>query len=195
MPDERAAADQFVAFWDALVLEQSNANFDVDEDLAEALRHFHEIGSALPTTARERVWEELQPALENFSPKGHPSRVAGRHPWTDRLATPHPRSDETTLVGRPWRHWVLVQFATVALLLVTLGLGFFTLGPGRLNSDRFTGLPVSIPAPLAPAPIVVTPTAEPDLETLFTTIVAADQVPSGDNLRVVVTASLAPSRE
>jgi hypothetical protein len=135
MPDERAAADQFVAFWDALVLGQSTTTFEVDEDLAASLRQFHEIGSALPTTARERVWEELQPALENFSPKGHRSRIARRHPWTDRLVIPHPRSDEMTLVGRPWRHWVLVQFATVALLLVTLGLGFFTLGPGRPNSE------------------------------------------------------------
>jgi len=186
MSEERAAADEFVAFWDALVLDQPTDDFAVDEDLAAALRRFQDIGSALPTTARERVWAELQPALVNIPPKGHPPTVARRQRWTDRLVAPHTSSEETPRTGRQWRHWVLVQFATAALLLVTLGLGFFTLGPGRPNSDRFTGLPVSILAPLAPAPSVVTPTAEPDLETLFATIVAADRVPSGGNLRVVL---------
>jgi hypothetical protein len=196
MSEERAAADEFVAFWDALVLDQPTDDFAVDEDLAAALRRFQDIGSAQPTAARERVWAELQPALVNFSPKGHPPTVARRQRWTDRLVAPDSGSEETPRTGRQWRHWVLVQFATAALLLVTLGLGVFALGPGRPNSDRFTGLPVSIPAPEAPAPIVATPKAEPNLETLFATTFAADRVPSGGDLRVVLRRlSLPPGSE
>lgn len=186
MPDERAAADQFVAYWDALVLDQSTADFDVDEDLAIALRHFQEIGSAQPTTARDRVWESLQPALAEYSRQGHPATDTRRRRWSGHLVTPPASSEAKPRDGRQWRHWVLVQFATAALLLVTLGLGVVTLGPIHFTGDRFTGLPISIPASEAPAPSIWTPLEEPGFETLFATIIAADQTPMGSNLRVVV---------
>lgn len=81
MPDERAMADQVVAFWDALVLNQPTDDFDVEEGLAASPRRFQDIGSVSPTTARERVWETLRPDLVKSARLGDPSAFTSRRRW------------------------------------------------------------------------------------------------------------------
>ena len=166
MPDERAAAEQVVAFWDALVLDRPTDGIDVEEDLAAALRRFQEMGAVSPGTARERVWEGLRPGLGVQTWRGGPPipRPVRRlsHPGSaDGAGTPRPRRD------RPY--WVLSQLATAALLILTLGLGYLTLGPGASHRSE----PTAVPANAA----VATPDPGPILETVFATTLPADRMP------------------
>jgi hypothetical protein len=193
MPDERTAADQVAAFWDALVLGVPTDEFAVDDELAAALRRFQEIGAATPTTARERVWERLQSSLATPLQAGKARPRLGQRRRIDGPIVGSTAADQPRR-GRPSSNWVLAQFATAFLLLVTLALGLSTLGVGRLGSDRPTGPPVRIEGPDAEAlvPGIATPSAGPAVATLFATTLSTDDLPSGQ-LRVVLwRLSLAP---
>ncbi|MBA2598488.1 MAG: zf-HC2 domain-containing protein [Chloroflexia bacterium] len=72
--------------------------------------------------------------------------------------------------------WAVAQFATVLLMLVTVGLGYFTVGPGRPSADRAVYFP-AIQAPAISTPGVLSET------TLLQVALPADLVPHGDELR------------
>jgi hypothetical protein len=84
---------------------------------------------------------------------------------------------------------VVAQFATAALIVLTLGLGFVIFGSGRLSLERSLILPVPTEAPS----VAGTPTTEAQITTLFSTTLKADQIPRESNLHFVLwRLSLAP---
>ena len=167
MPDKRTAADQVVAFWDALVLDRPTEDFDVDEDLAASLEHLQELGSGAPAPARERVWQRLQPPLASADQHGTPSASVIPRDRMSPLPSPSP-SEPAPQPGRTQALRMLAQLATAAMLLLTLGLGYRTLGPGRPGDDQAGDLPAAIEAPVA----------EPAVETLFAMTLPAEEVPA-----------------
>jgi hypothetical protein len=152
MLDERAAAEQVGAFWDALVLGQDTADLDVDADLSAAIRHVHDLGATPPTSARERVWRAVQTAANASQPESEapvqPSFLLGVSRSAVSAATTRPPSFAWGTRTR----WALVQMLTALLVLATLGVSFFVLGSGRSPFAQVSGVPALILAPATPVP-------------------------------------------
>ena len=159
MPDTRAAEDRVGAYWDALVLGHETAGIDLDPALADAIEQFHAMGTAPPSTARERVWQRLEPLVAGETPvTGRlalsrpalkpigPATTANGH-----VAAPDARRREAPLM-RPVGRRARSHLATAALLVLTLAVGYAAI---RLQApevrDEATRLPALIRA-LASAP-------------------------------------------
>ncbi len=152
MPNERAAADQVGALWDALVLGHDPADFDVDPDLVAAIRHVHDLSATPPTSARERVWRTVRTATAARQPESEapvpPSFLLSvSQPSGSTAATRPP----VIACGTRTR-WVLVQMLTALLVLATLGVSFVIFGPGRSPRTPLSGVPALILAPATPEP-------------------------------------------
>src|SRR5215212_877934 len=152
MPDERAAAEQVGAFWDALVLGQDTADLDVDADLSAAIRHVHDLSATPPTSARERVWRAVQTAADASQPESEapvqPSFLLGVSRSGVSTATTRPASFAWGTRTR----WALVQMLTALLVLATVGVSFFFLGSGRNPLAQLSDVPALILAPATPVP-------------------------------------------
>lgn len=68
-------------------------------------------------------------------------------PGINGWATPPAQRGAPPVFPAARRHWAPAHFATALLVLVTLGLGYLTIGPRRPNAER----PVGLPAVIAPA--------------------------------------------
>ena len=154
MPDTRAAEDRVGAYWDALVLGHETAGIDLDPALADAIEQFHAMGTAPPSTARERVWQRLEPLVAGETPvTGRlalsrpalkpigPATTANGH-----VAAPDARRREAPLM-RPVGRRARSHLATAALLVLTLAVGYAAI---RLQApevrDEATRLPALIRA-------------------------------------------------
>jgi hypothetical protein len=152
MPDERAAAEQVGAFWDALVLGQDTADLNVDADLSSAIRHVHDLSATPPTSARERVWHAVQTAADA-------SQSESEAPVQPSFLLGVSRSAVSTAATRPslfaWgtrTRWAMVQMLTALLVLAALGVSLFFLGSGRTPLAHLSGVPVLFLAPATPGP-------------------------------------------
>jgi DNA-binding beta-propeller fold protein YncE len=143
MPEQRTTADGVNAFWDALVLGQEATGADLEPDVAAAIRRFQSLGSTLPVTARERVWQQVQAAAITRQEGDEAIRssvvLGGADPiiaTTRAHPTVRPRWEQP--------RWMLAQLATAALLVLTLVASFLLLGPPRINQG--SEAPALIPA-------------------------------------------------
>jgi hypothetical protein len=152
MPDERAAAEQVGAFWDALVLGHDTADLDVDADLSAAIRHVHDLSATPPTSARERVWRAVQTTADASQPEsGAP--VQPSFPFS--ISRPAVSTATTRSPSFAWgtrTRWALVQMFTALLVLATVGVSFFLLGSGRTPLAQRSDVPSLILAPATPVP-------------------------------------------
>jgi hypothetical protein len=152
MPDERVAAEQVGAFWDALVLGHDTADLDIDADLSAAIRHVHDLSTTPPTSARERVWRAVQTTADASQPE---SEVPVQPSF---LLSVSRSAVSTTTTRTPWfawgtrTRWALVQMLSVLLVLATLGVSFFLFGSGRTPPAQLSGVPALILAPATPVP-------------------------------------------
>jgi len=193
MPDPRAAShqDRLNRFWNELIQPSGapDASGDgLDPAAAETVRRLHALGAAPPpASSRERVRRAVRAHVRSRPqppqgretpmtrtavfdlarpPTGANGRTAAPFPGRPRVAVP-PAAEP--------RRWGFAPLAA-ALLVLTLGLGFFTLGPGRQRADGPVGIP-AIVAPATPAPAAA---AEVDLLTME---IPEDLLPTGDQLQ------------
>lgn len=180
--DPNDVADALSASWDARVAGEATDDAGVAEGLVDVVGRLHasDTTPALLPGQRRQIWEAIMAtATTSADPPRHASRVrpsANGH--LPGLALPpsagHPRWSHAN--ARP--RWVLAQLATAALLLVTLGLGYLTFGPGR-HATRVPALPALV------APEIDTP-GETTLETVFATTLPAAQITSAGDLNTFV---------
>ena len=150
---EHEQGDRLNDYLDARARGDDSTVRHLDPSDVAAARRFFAHDDAPPPSAdlATQIWEDLM----------NQAALTGRIPLTRLPVTPPARNGRTQ--PRPWRASMpsrsvsrlprrlgLVHLATAALLLLTIGFGFFVFGPGR--PDR----PAKIPAAVGPA----TPTAE-----------------------------------
>lgn len=126
---------------------------NLDPETIDAVRRFFASDDAPPPPPdlTRQLWEDL---MNQTTATAFPNSI----PLTPRIGAPPSRNGHRPLaplrlgttagateasLRRPW----LARFATVALLLLTLALGYAAFGPIRLGPDQ----PTSVPAVLAPA--------------------------------------------
>lgn len=169
-------------YWDALVQGRSADPAGLDPALAAAVRHLHAHDDALAadrrfadhlledlmhvTTQRNRSAVDLAPGLSQV-----PANRAAVRPMP-RTGTPEPRQ-------------ALAQFATAALLLLTVAASLVAFGAGRFARQR--DAPVFLPAIGGTS---ATPSAIAG-ETLFDAVV--DGLPSGAGTAQLLRWTLRPS--
>jgi hypothetical protein len=146
--------DQLNDHLDALTA--GEAPRDIDPANAEAVRRFfaRDDTPSPPRDLTSQIWEDLmnQSASAGTIPL-HPP-VAARPPLNGRVRyRPWRQGPQRLTASRHQRRWGLAQVATVLLLVVMLGVGYFAFGPLRPDPDR----PRSIPAAVAPAATPGTP--------------------------------------
>jgi hypothetical protein len=176
--DPNELAEALSASWDARVAGEATDDAGAAEGLVDVVGRLHasDTTPALLPGQRRQIWEAIMAtAVISADPPRHASRV---HPSANGhapglvfppSAAPLRWSPAT---ARPW--WILAQLATAALLLVTLGLGYLTFGPGR-QGERVPALPALV------APATSTP-GESLLETVFATTLPAAQITSAGDL-------------
>jgi hypothetical protein len=176
--DPNDVADALSAAWDARVCGNAPDDADTAEGFVDVLGRLHasDTTPALLPGQRRQIWEAIMAtAATSADPPRHASRVPpsanGHAPGLALLPSAAPlRWPPAT--ARPG--WILAQLATAALLLVTLGLGYLTFGPGR-QGERVPALPALV------APATATP-SETTLETVFATTLPAAQITSAGDL-------------
>ena len=178
------AADALSAYWDSLVGgPQGNAAAPAGFAATIARLRTSDTTPALLPAQRGRVWEEIiashaPSAGHQVLPLGEAAHVNGRAPGLAPLQPAwNPRSTRPNFQPR----WLLAQLATAALLLVTLGLGYFAFGPHR-PSERTIANPVAV-VPAAPT------AGETTLEPVFATTLPAGTIPATADLYTYVLAN------
>lgn len=175
--DERRRADALDWYWDAVLRGETPARPPhVANEVAVVIAHLGE--------------RHVSPRHMRAQERGRARIFARTRNREDAMDTrsfllpavavntlPAPSWSEVQPVSRP-RLWWSAQLATALLLLLTLGLGYLTLRPGR-----------SIPEGLAGVPAIVamsTPATEPALTTVFASTLPAGEFLAAANLDFVV---------
>jgi hypothetical protein len=178
-------------FWNGLVRPPGDpaagGDHGLDPATAETVRRLHELGAAPPpASSRERVRRAVRADVRSHarSSKEPPvDRTASRSADVVGAARPPAGANGRIALPTPGRSPGTAPPATVpprwgggllaaALLLATLGLGFFALDPGRQRAEGPVGLPALV-APATPAPEAA------GAETLAVLDLPAATVPSG----------------
>jgi hypothetical protein len=165
MPDDRRQEFDLNAFWNGLVRGEPDAAGDLDPDLAETVRRLRALAQTPPpSSARARVRRGLTDQI-GLHPNGKETTAMFRTATLTLPGSgfgPNGRTHPHAVPTRPTRHGVRrfsVPFATVLLLLVTLGLGYLAFWPRDPGADR----PTENPAVIVPAstPATAAATASP----------------------------------
>jgi DNA-binding beta-propeller fold protein YncE len=143
----RLTYDQLARYWDALDQDASREPVSLDPELAATIRRFHEIAARNPGRGPDPLF--VNRLLEQLASSAALNQAAPRSLPTEHVASPNGRtlgSASGSVLDLPSRRrgLTLAQFATAALVLLTLVASFFVFGPSRLHQqgDR----PVFIPA-------------------------------------------------
>lgn len=150
MPDERAVMDQVSRYWNAYVLGHE-AGIDVDPGLASAIQRIHELGAIPPSSTRDRVWEAVIAGHDTGSQREDGPMLRMLAPSQRPFLLPGADANGKGIGGQR-RRWPLAQFATAALLAITLIGSFFAFGPGRAGRPRETSvfIPAIVATPATP---------------------------------------------
>lgn len=210
--DERELADTLDSVLDGLATDVDGVVDTLDPALLRIARRYQSLGhTPAPTGARERVRRAVLSGREP-SPRDQevPMNATDVFDAGRPLAGPNGR---LTGSAAPWprlrisaerRRTAPTFLATAALLLLTLGLGYLTLGPGRPHppADRSVGIPASVATPphrsvWIPRAVATPPASsgqrEATLETVFATTLPAGTVPTAGHLSFILWhATLAP---
>jgi hypothetical protein len=169
--EERRRADALDRYWDAVLRGDASARPSAVDDVAAAvISHLGDRqASSAFTAARERTRQRVIAQAKHLGETMNASQaltapVARSAP---EVMTRRREDNQASRAPAPLPYWAAAQFVTVLLLVLTLGLGYLALSPGR--SDR--GQPVMIPA------LVVSPTPAPDAAPTET--LAAFAIPAG----------------
>ena len=150
-------------FWDQIVQNPSHPAGELDPADAATMRHLHAFDDRPGPNRdfRKRLRADLMHA------HAIPVSSDPRSPFPLNQHTGHPQRASAVSPPRVGRRggWALIQLATAALLLLTLGLGYLALRPSTPPDLRLAALPVL--------------TAE---ETLLDLPIPADMIPRGDPL-------------
>jgi hypothetical protein len=152
--EQREVADAVSAYWDTRVGKDAARDSEVAGDLADTVNWLHasDAAPALPPGQRARIWQEMMMAsamemTRRTHAPGGASGVAGNAVAAPRQSVGRSRWSPGNI--RPGE--VFAQFATAALLLLIIGLGYFVAGPGR-PAERSAGIPALVsPSTSTPA--------------------------------------------
>jgi hypothetical protein len=182
--DPHELAEALSAAWDARVAGEATDDAGAAEGLVDVVGRLHarDTTPALLPGQRRQIWEAIMAtAVLSADPPRHASRVHPRaNGHAPGLVLPPSAAPRRWSPAPARPGWILAQLATAALLLVTLGLGYLTFGPGR-QGERVPALPALV------APATSTP-SETTLETVFATTLPAAQITSaGDRNTFLLT--------
>jgi hypothetical protein len=156
--------DQLNDVLDALAVGKTPSTRDIDPNMTEVVRRFfaRDDTPAPPSDLAHQIWEELmnQSAIAgaiSLSPLVVKPPALNGHsqprPWRQRSSTASVQHRRMQ-----WGRWGLGQLAAAALILITLGLGYYAFDPFGNGPDQ----PSSIPAAGVPAgtpAVAASPTA------------------------------------
>ena len=167
-------------FWNALAAGLPADTTGIDPEKAETLRRFHtaeDVPGADPAfLARlltDLIGDQQMPtamprdSVQVTNPNGH----VGTFPWRSIVPS------LPDVAGR--RRWGFGQFSTAVLVLLVLGLVYYTLGPGRGNNDGPAVIPPVVIPTETPVP---TATLGPTQQTVLDITFPAEMVPHFDDL-------------
>jgi len=182
--DERQRANALDRYWDAVLRGETLAKpTDMDHEAAAVIARLgqHPV-SPHQTRMQERVRTRISAQAKALEDSMHtmtfPQNALSPQALPGSVWSPaRPASGRNA--GR--LRWAGLQLATALLVLVTVGFGYFTLGPGRSQIDQRAGLPaVVLPA---------TPVSEATLDTVFATTLPAESIETAENLNTFILAS------
>jgi len=148
-------------FWEDIAAGTPPDASGIDPTRADTIRRFHatnDVPGADPAFL-DRLLEDLmeaQPVPSSILFSTRSSSLTTNPNGRSVVSSWRPIFPAPPIVGR--RRWGLAQFATAALLLVTLGVGYLAVGPLRPGPDQPSSLPAAV-APATPSAAAATPAA------------------------------------